>query len=213
MTIYFDINAEAYAFEIPDYVCTTTDELWSEVSGDPSAWKIQDGQFIDLRETETYKAKKLAEAKEIKYNEAKSKAYYYLDSGEALYEFEEGKHVEATDGNIAKFTAYALGFASGSVTPVAWCTKEDETVFLNQEQVVDILQGLGAVQAQVWTVKFINYVQQIEEASTIEEVKAINIDYSQEVEPISVPEEDPVEQETEVFEDIQDIISNNGEEE
>lgn len=129
-----------------------------------------------------WEEKQLVKLKNEKYTEAKEKAYMYLESGEALYEFEEGKHIEATDGNIGKFTAYALGFMSGSTSPVVWSTKEDETVLLNAEQVTDILQGLGAVQAQVWTVKFTDYVTEINEAETIEEVQNIIIDYSQEIE-------------------------------
>jgi len=175
--IYFDENKNAYASEIENPICVISDELWKEVCSDRSAWEIENNTFIDLRDTEEYKQLKLQEAQGQKYNEAKTKAYAFLESGEALYEFEEGKHVEATDGNIAKFTAYALNFASGSTDPVAWCTKEDETVFLNQEQVIDILQGLGMVQAQVWTVKFTDYVSDIESATTVEEVNAIIIDY------------------------------------
>lgn len=124
-----------------------------------------------------YEEKKLAKAKTAKYEEAKTKAYLYLESGEALYEFEEGKHIEATDGNIGKFTAYALGFMAGSTSPVVWSTKEDETVMLDAEQVTDILQGLGAVQAQVWTVKFTDYISAVQEAQTAAEVEAIEINY------------------------------------
>lgn len=127
-----------------------------------------------------YDTEQLALAKQNKYIEAKEKAYIYLESGEALYEFEENKHIEATDGNIGKFTAYALNFISGATEPVVWCTKEDETVLLNQEQVTDILQGLGAVQAQVWTVKFTEYVNAINAAHTLEEVEAIIINYGDE---------------------------------
>lgn len=124
-----------------------------------------------------YEEEQLIQAKQNKYIEAKEKAYIYLESGEALYEFEENKHIEATDGNIGKFTAYALGFMAGSTSSVVWCTKEDETVLLNAEQVTDILQGLGAVQAQVWIVKFTDYINEINAATTVEEVEAIEINY------------------------------------
>lgn len=123
---------------------------------------------------------KLQEAKQAKYNEANEGAKQYLD-GNALYEFEEGKHIEATDGNIAKFTAYALAYITGQLQPtdtVVWNTKEDETVELNQEQVVAILNGLGQVQAYVWAVKFPYYISLIEQAETVEEVNAIVIDYT-----------------------------------
>ena len=128
---------------------------------------------------------KLEKAKEAKYNEANTKAHEYLDGGNALFEFEEGKHIEATDGNIAKMTAYALAYITGQLQPtdtVVWNTKEDETVELNQEQIGLILVGLGQVQATVWAVKFPAYVQAIEEATTIEEVNAIIIDYESEEE-------------------------------
>ena len=56
---------------------------------------------------------KLTIAKANKYNEINNGARDYLESGEALFEIEEGKHIEATDGNIAKLSAYALSFMTG----------------------------------------------------------------------------------------------------
>ena len=131
---------------------------------------------------------KLQEAKENKYNEANVKAREYLD-GEALFEFEEGKHIEATDGNIGKFTAYALAYVTGQLQPtdtVVWNTKEDETVELNQEQVSNILTGLGQVQAYVWAVQYNVYVEAIKEATTVEEVEAIEIVYTSDLPEESV---------------------------
>lgn len=126
-------------------------------------------------------AEQLEKAKQEKYTEANEKAKEFLENGNALYEFEEGKHIEATDGNIAKMTAYALAYVTGQLQPtdtVVWNTKEDETVELTQVQIVQILQGLGQVQAVVWSVQYPAYLQAIEEAITIEEVEAIIIDYT-----------------------------------
>jgi hypothetical protein len=144
----------------------------------------------EIRETETAleawgytEEEKLILAKQAKYNEANEGAKQYLN-GDALYEFEEGKHIEATDGNIAKFTAYALAYITGQLQPtdtVVWNTKEDETVELNQEQVVSILNGLGQVQAYVWAVKFPYYIGLIEQVETVDEVNAIVIDYTSDV--------------------------------
>lgn len=125
----------------------------------------------------------LRQAKEAKYNEAVTKANEYIQSGNALYEFEAGKHIEATDGNIGKFTAYALAYVTGQLQPsdtVVWNTKEDETVQLTKTQVQTILVGLGQVQAIVWTVKYPAYLTQIEEATTVEEVENIIINYKEE---------------------------------
>ena len=123
-------------------------------------------------------------AKTNKYNEINNGARIYLESGEALFEIEEGKHIEATDGNIAKLSAYALSFMTGVQSEVYWNTKEDETIALNQEQLTQALMGLGEVQATVWNVKFPYYLKQLENAQTVDEVKAITVDYS-----LLIPEE------------------------
>lgn len=121
----------------------------------------------------------LNQAKENKYNEANDKAKEYLESGNALYEVEEGKHIEATDGNIAKIglKSTALILAQDFTTTFPWNTKEDENIFLNALQGKEIAEGLGAVQDEVWTVKFPNYLAQIENAQTVEEVNNIVISY------------------------------------
>ena len=126
----------------------------------------------------------LPEVKQAKYDEANNGAKVFLESGDALFEFETGKHIEATDGNIAKLTAYALAYVTGQLQPtetVVWNTKEDETVELNAEQIGFIVKGLGYVQASVWSVQFPQYLQAIETAETIEEVNAINIEYYSDV--------------------------------
>lgn len=145
----------------------------------------------DIRETETelqawgYTDEELlASAKQNKYDEANNGAKMFLESGNALFEFEEGKHIEATDGNIAKLTAYALAYVTGQLQPsetVVWNTKEDETVELTSEQIAFIVKGLGLVQASVWSVQFPQYIQTIETAETVEEVNAITIEYYSEI--------------------------------
>lgn len=134
----------------------------------------------------------LPKIKQEKYNEANNGAKAFLESGEALFEFETGKHIEATDGNIAKLTAYALAYVTGQLQPsetVVWNTKEDETVELNAEQIGVIVKGLGFVQASVWSVQFPQYLQAIETAETIEEVNAINIEYYSDV-PVEETEDE-----------------------
>lgn len=123
----------------------------------------------------------LKEAKDAKYQEANTGARAYLESGEALFELTPSQHIEATDGNIGKLTAYALAFVTGQLTAedvIYWNTKEDETIALTQEQLSTVLMGLGAVQAQVWNERFPAYKAQIEACETVEEVEAIEIDYS-----------------------------------
>lgn len=131
-----------------------------------------------------YIAQKLQEAKEKKYNEANLKAFEYLESGEAVFEYEEGKSIEATDGNIAKLGLYLVKFLMSEdyTSTIEWNTKENENVQLNAEQLSYITEGLGAIQSEVWTVKFPAYNTRIANAETKEEVEAILIDYSAEAE-------------------------------
>ena len=138
----------------------------------------------EIRETETAleawgdtQEELLEQAKQAKYKEANAKANEFLQSGEALYEFEEGKHIEATDGNIAKMNAYLTGLQAGSFEEVVWVSKEDEALALSAEDVATILLGLGQVQADVWSVQFLTYKDAIDEATTVEEVNAIEISY------------------------------------
>lgn len=190
--IYFDTNKEAYQQK-------ETIEKWGKTylteCTEIEYQELQEGKLIwqndEIVVNPDYDEQKLQEAKDSKYNEANNKAKEYLD-GEALFEFEEGKHIEATDGNIGKFTAYALAYVTGQLQPtdtVVWNTKEDETVELNQEQVSLILTGLGQVQAYVWAVQYNVYVEAIKEATTVEEVEAIEIVYTSDLPEESVEDE------------------------
>ena len=130
---------------------------------------------------------KLQEAKEAKYTEANQKAFEYLESGNALFEFVQDEniyHIEATDGNIAKIglKATALLIAQDYETTFPWNTKEDINIQINALEGQTIAEGLGNIQDKVWTVKFPAYNLAITEAETIEEVNAIEIDYTMEIE-------------------------------
>lgn len=126
----------------------------------------------------------LEDLKKEKYDEANRGAKNFLESGDALYEFAPGKHIEAFDGNMSKMTGYLLAFESGIYQPgdtVVWVTKEDEIVNLTREQIADILVGISKVQASVWSVQFPAYVAQIEAAKTISEVQGIVIKYNDKI--------------------------------
>lgn len=127
----------------------------------------------------------LLKVKQNKYNEALIGAKNYIEN-EAVYQFDENNSIEATDGNIGKMTAYALGFQTGTIQQVYWTSKEDNVLILEAEDVLRILEGLGQIQGVVWNLKFVAFKNAIESASTIEEVLSIEIDYSQ---PINNEEE------------------------
>lgn len=63
MTIYFDENKNAYAFEIPNPIATIDDVTWRQYAG-TDKWDIVDGQFVDITDTDEYKEKQALIEKE-----------------------------------------------------------------------------------------------------------------------------------------------------
>lgn len=61
--IYFDNNKQAFAFEIENPICIINDDLWIKYAG-TDKWDIVDGEFIDISETEEYKAEQEQKEKE-----------------------------------------------------------------------------------------------------------------------------------------------------
>lgn len=116
-----------------------------------------------------------------KSKEALDKANYYI-ANVALYEFEEGKHIEASTENVAKLTSFLLGLQQGIYKEIVWVTKEDEEVLLNLEQVIAILQGIAQVQSEIWVLKYKSFINEINNAETADEIRAIVIDYTIELE-------------------------------
>lgn len=125
------------------------------------------------------KAKILQDTKEAKYQEALEGAKSYIEN-KALYRYDDNTTIEATDGNIGKFSAYALALLSGRANSATWTSKEDNALSLNLEDVTKILMGLGAVQADIWNVQFLAYKNEIENAETKEDVEKIEIIYNSE---------------------------------
>ena len=121
-------------------------------------------------------AQKLREAKEAKYQEALIGANDFINN-EASYKFDANNSIEATDGNIGKMTAYALGFQTGTIQQVQWTSKEDNVLILSAEDVLRILTGLGEIQSLVWNIQFVGYKTAIENALTVADVEAITINY------------------------------------
>ena len=121
----------------------------------------------------------LFKLKENKKQEASQKAYDFIENG-ALFEFEKGKHIEATDGNISKLglALMELLLNQDTTSEIDWCTYEDEAVKLNAEQLTKIVQGLKGVQTEVWTVKFPYFLEKIEKAENADEINNIKIDYN-----------------------------------
>lgn len=54
--IYFNDKKEAFSYKIDNSILTLDDSIWAKFCNDPSSWDIIDNEFIDLRESDDYKA-------------------------------------------------------------------------------------------------------------------------------------------------------------
>ena len=61
--IYFNNKKQAYGFEIANPIAVIDDETWSKYAG-TDKWDIIDGEFIDISDTEEYKAKQAQKERE-----------------------------------------------------------------------------------------------------------------------------------------------------
>ena len=158
---------------IPEGYFPITPEQAEQVKSDPLYYIVEDKQLV---KNPDYDEQKLAQAKEDKLKEILIKANNFIAT-EATYRYDENNTIEATDGNIGKLTAFALGFQAGMFESVEWTSKEDNVLTLNADDCLRVLTGLGAIQSDVWNVQYISYKAQIEEATTIKEVEEIEVHY------------------------------------
>lgn len=121
----------------------------------------------------------LKDLRSAKLEEAAIEAYAYI-ANDAVFELDNGLHIEATTDNISKIglQVVELYIAGDTQSSFPWNTKEDINIELTIESGKYVVDGLKAIQSKVWTIDYPNYLQQIKAAKTIEELNAIVIDYS-----------------------------------
>lgn len=158
---------------IPEGYFPITAEEAEQVKADPLYYIVDNGKLV---KNPNYDAQKLEQAKEAKLQEILTKAKTFIEV-DAVYRYDESNTIEATDGNIGKLTAYALGFQAEMFEKVEWTSKEDNVITLNAEDCLRVLTGLGAIQSSIWNEQYIAYKTAINEAETIEEIEEIEVQY------------------------------------
>lgn len=154
-----------------------TDEEYNNYIEDNDRYKIVNGVFTDVSDTPEYKALKLEQAKDSKYQEALDEAYNYLDN-EAAFQFSATYHVEATKENMNSFSMAAIAIEKELIPYHEWTSKEDNVRKFNMEECLTVALGIKAIQSEVWNQKFITYKNAIKKAKTIEAVNNIRINYT-----------------------------------
>jgi hypothetical protein len=114
---------------------------------------------------------KLTLIKESKLQQALGKANDFINNT-ATY-----RDIECTDNNIGKLSAYYMALSAGVWETADWTTKNDNKIQLTAEDVQDILLGIANVQSDVWTRQYLEYVEMINNAQTVEELEKIEIEY------------------------------------
>ena len=99
--IYFDSNKQAYAFEIPEYICTVKDNVWAEYAG-TDKWDIIDGVFTDITNTSEYKEKKTEE------READFKSKFFYINGFGWYRKQPKGYQSAIESLNTAFNRFVL---------------------------------------------------------------------------------------------------------
>ena len=158
---------------LPEGFIRITKKQAEVIAKDPLYYIIEDGKLV---KNPHYDEQKLEQAKDEKLKETLLKANLFIEN-EACYQFDSANRIEATDGNIGKFTAYALGFTAGTFEEVSWTSKEDNVIVLNQEECFTILTGLGEIQASVWNEQYIDFKTAILAAQTLKELEEIEVKY------------------------------------
>lgn len=127
---------------------------------------------------------KIQQAKEIKLKEILEKAYDY-ENKTGLVSFDgrvsdtETQVLHTELFNQSKFFQMVIGFSQGVLTSdQLYNTKEDINVLINSEEAQAIYFAIKNATEKLWTVDYLYYKNLIEQAKTVEDVEAVEVDYA-----------------------------------
>lgn len=140
----------------------------------------------EIRETETSlqawgktDVELLAQAKQAKYDEALQKANEYQQNGSVEY---KNCVFEMSDSNRKNLSDTEEALKLIGETETTWLDKDDNYIVLTIEDIQYIRLNLILTEIQkLWIVKYPHYKELITNASTVEEVSTIEIDYTQDI--------------------------------
>lgn len=153
-------------------------ELDVQQSDIDGAWYLKDKCPMKTEQ------EKLQQAKETKFKEILEKAYEY-ENKTGLVSFDgrvsktETQVLHTELFNQGKFFQMVIGFSQGVLTgDQLYNTKEDINVLINSEEAQAIYFAIKNATEKLWTVDYLYYKKLIEQAETIEDVEAVEVDYA-----------------------------------
>ena len=153
-------------------------ELDVQQSDIDGAWYLKDKCPMKTEQ------EKLKQAKETKFKEILEKAYEY-ENKTGLVSFDgrisdtETQVLHTELFNQGKFFQMVIGFTQGVLTgDQLYNTKEDINVLINSEEAQAIYFAIKNATEKLWTVDYLYYKNLIEQAETVEDVEAVEVDYT-----------------------------------
>ena len=178
MLVYFDKNKKSYQQPIDKPFATDDLEKWLNEFCTLKLgidYDVDENGIIDLRQTPEYKQKELEKAKSDKHAENTAKAKLAIENGYVEYKDAEFETNAQTVGDL---TATMLLMQAGGIESYTWLSKDDKEVELTVED-FGILGGLIAdFKGNIWQNKYLYFKNLIAAAQTAEDVRAIDINYS-----------------------------------
>ena len=161
---------------------------------------IEQNKYYEIIETDNAieawgytEQERFEQAKQLKCEEALEKAYEYQQNGTVEY---KNCIFEMSDSNRKNLSDTEEALKLQGIEETTWLDKDDNYVTLTVDDIQYIRLNLILAEIQkLWIISYPAYKQQILEAQTVEEVEAIEIDYSEEInsnqeEASSDPEEE-----------------------
>ena len=133
---------------------------------------VIDGVVTDITSTPEYIAEELKKAKEVKLQENITKRDEYLLAG-VVY-----KDVLFDSDTDQKINLQFYIPNMNDTDTVIWFGKDNQQLECTKEDLLAIGGLIGSLTNKVWSVQNPAYIEQINNAKTIEELNAININYN-----------------------------------
>ena len=97
-----------------------------------------------------------------------------IENGSVFY---KGCLFETNSQTKANLSGALLLIQAGAIENIDWLSKDDKHVLLNADDICVILKLISDYLTEVWTIKYANYKALIDEASTVQMLEEIVIEY------------------------------------
>lgn len=142
---------------------------------------------------------KIAEAKENKINMALIQAKVAIAEG--YVKLADGIEIETNSSTVADLNNALLVMKAQGLETYVWIDRNDCAVELSEAEMTDIIVQIGLIKSYIWST-YHTILAQINKAQTVEEINAIEIDYSIKEEVVEEIDEDDFDEEEFIEEEI-----------